>query len=165
MTETGGAQTFESLTAKELLAGYVGTLNELLRRGLIRTRNAPLGDLMEYVANVAYDGALAANSAKSHDLTAADGRLIQVKARAIVPGGRMQAFSAVRSFDFDALVFVVIDALTYQLSWAREVGVEETRSLGSYVGHTNSTAIRVSKVRNAGIDVTAKMREAFEGLA
>src|SRR3546814_20590701 len=57
--------------------------SDLIHRGLIRTRNPPLGDLAEHLVWKAYGGTLADNSAKSYDVTDADGRRIQVKARAI----------------------------------------------------------------------------------
>jgi len=67
-------------STRDLLAGYVEILDELLRRKVIRTRNAPAGDLAERVVAAAYGGELAPNLAKSWDVQASDGRLLQVSA-------------------------------------------------------------------------------------
>jgi hypothetical protein len=87
-----------ALTVRQLLASSVAVIDELLRRGLIRTRNSPLGDLAESLALRAYGGELAPNSEKSFDLGTADGRRLQVKARLVrLDDKRSQTFSAFRS--------------------------------------------------------------------
>ncbi|WP_146240256.1 DUF6998 domain-containing protein [Curtobacterium sp. MCSS17_008] len=143
----------------------MAVIDELLRRGLIRTRNSPLGDLAESLALRAYGGELAPNSEKSFDLWVADGRRLQVKARLVRFGDkRSQTFSAFRSWDFDAALFLLFDATTYDLSWAREVDRSETEALGRRVEHTNSYAILVRRVQGAGIDVTDQVTAAYEGI-
>lgn len=154
-----------ALTVRELLASSVAVIDELLRRGLIRTRNSPLGDLAESLALRAYGGELAPNSEKSFDLRASDGRRLQVKARLVRPGDtRSQTFSAFRSWDFEAALFLLFDATTYDLSWAREVGRAETEALGRRVEHTNSFAILVRQVQAAGVDVTDRLEAAYDGI-
>jgi len=152
-----------ALTVRQLLASSVAVIDELLRRGLIRTRNSPLGDLAESLALRAYGGELAPNSEKSFDLWTADGRRLQVKARLVrLDDKRSQTFSAFRSWDFDAALFLVFDASTYDLAWAREVGRAETETLGRRVEHTNSFAILVRQVQGTGVDVTARVEAAYE---
>ena len=56
-------------------------LSELRARGVIRTLNAPSGDLAETLTERAYQSELAPNSEKSWDVRAADGRFLQVKSR------------------------------------------------------------------------------------
>lgn len=152
------------LTVRQLLDVYVGVLNELLRRGITRTRNAPLGDLMEHVAAKAYGGAVEANSKKSFDLIDDLGRRIQVKARAIELGKPPQTFSAFRSWEFEAAVFVVVDAATYEVMWARELSTEEAESLGRRRELTNSDSIGINAVKPLGTDVTDKIRTAYAEL-
>jgi len=151
------------LTVRELLAAYVSILDELLSRRLIRTRNSPLGDLVESLALRAYGGELAPNSQKSYDVLAADGRRVQVKARLIDPADkRSQNFSAFRSWDFDIALFVVFDTGTYDLLWAREVTQDEAREIGRWVGHTASSRLLVRQVASIGTDVTARLAEAYD---
>lgn len=40
----------QELTVRQLLASHVAVLYELLRRGVVRTRNSPLGNLAETIA-------------------------------------------------------------------------------------------------------------------
>lgn len=154
-----------ALTVRQLLAPSLAVIDELLRRGLIRTRNSPLGDLAESLALRAYGGELAPNSEKSFDLRTADGLRLQVRARPVrLDDKRSQTFSAFRSWDFDAALILLFDASTYDLAWAREVDRAETKALGRRVEHTNSYAIVARQVQRAGVDVTAKVAAAYERL-
>lgn len=151
------------LSVRELLASYVAVLDELRRRNLIRTRNSPLGDLAESLALRAYGGALAPNSEKSYDLLTSDDRRIQVKARTVdATDKRTQNFSALRSWDFDAALFLLFDAATYDLTWARELTCDETQALARANEHTASSRIIVRDVAAAGKDVTDLVGAAYE---
>jgi hypothetical protein len=157
MTATPPPFEPSELTVRQLLASYIAVLNELLRRGLVRTRNPPLGDLR------AYGGELAPNSEKSYDLRRPDGHRVQVKARVVDPlDKRSQAFSAFRSWDFEEALFLLFDAASYDLIWARELTRAETVNIGRRVEHTNSSAVAVRNVLHGGRDVTALMRDAYE---
>lgn len=154
-----------ALSVRQLLASGVAIIDELLRRGVVRTRNSPLGDLAETIALRAYGGTLAANSEKSYDLTTAQGRRIQVKARLVDPADRRsQNFSAFRSWNFDAALFLLFDSASYDLLWARELTVEETKAIARRVEHTNSSAIVIRHVAAAGIDVTEPVRAAYSNI-
>ncbi|MFS0730048.1 hypothetical protein ABC270_08220 [Curtobacterium sp. 1P10AnD] len=153
------------LSVRQLLAASVAVIDELLRRGFVRTRNAPVGDLAETIALRAYGGVLAPNSEKSYDLLTEDGSRVQVKARLVDPADRrLQQFSAFRSWDFDLAVFVLLDARTYDIIWARELTRIETQQLGRRVEHINASAVLVRQVAAAGRDVSQAMVEAFDSL-
>jgi hypothetical protein len=152
-----------ALTVRELLATYVRVLDELTHRQLIRTRNSPLGDLAESIAVRAYGGTLAPNSEKSFDLTAGDGRRIQVKARLVNPTDkRAHAFSPFRTWGFDAAVFLLFDSRTYDLNWARELTAEDAQALGRRIEHINGTSISVRQVAATGTDVTEWLAAAYD---
>ena len=154
-----------ALSVRQLLATSVAVIEELLHRGLVRTRNSPLGDLAESIALRAYGGVLAPNSKKSYDLFADDGRRIQVKARLVDPTDRRsQQFSAFRSWSFEAALFVLFDARTYDIIWARELSSADVQSLGRRVEHTNSSAVLVRQVASAGQEVTEAIAAAFDRL-
>ena len=70
-----------NFSSHELLRQYAGMLSELRARGVIRTLNAPSGDLAETLTERAYQGELAPDSEKSWDVRAAGGRFLQVKSR------------------------------------------------------------------------------------
>jgi hypothetical protein len=143
----------------ELMGRYAAILAELRDRGVVRTRNAPLGDYAEYLAVQVYGGTLAANSVKSYDLLAADGRRVQVKARTVGPGIEAGAvFSVFRSFDFDVAVLMTFDSATYALGQAREVPVTDLESAGRHSAHVNGRLIRITDGVRLGVDVTARFR-------
>jgi hypothetical protein len=151
------------LSVRQLLASYVAVLDELMRRGLVRTRNSPLGDLAESLALRAYGGVLAPNSEKSYDLLTANHRRIQVKARLVDPRDRRsQNFSAFRSWNFDSALFLLFDTNTYDLIWARELTRDETEAIGRRVERTNSSAILVRGVAASGTDITVRLAEAYD---
>ena len=114
------------LSTRALLRLYADILTELLHRGIVRSRNAPAGDLAEEIVRLAYDGSLAPPSEKSWDVLTADGRRLQVKCRVVDPAlGKAQTFSPFRSWGFDACVFVILDVSTYDLLHARVVDTKD----------------------------------------
>lgn len=156
------------LSVGDLLATYANVLSELHTRNLIRTNNAPIGDLAEYCAATVYDGLLAPNSEKGFDLTTHDNHRVQVKVRQIRPGGSKSAvFSPMRSFGFDICVFIVIDSATNRVVAAREWNADEVQEHGSFKKHTNGTSVTLSQVlsKNArGVDRSADFAAAWLGL-
>jgi len=153
------------LSVGEILHVYTALLVELGRRGLVRTNNAPIGDLAEYACAAYYEGTLAPNSEKSYDLIAADGRRVQVKVRNVREGTRPSAvFSSIRSTDFDVCVFILANARTHTIEAAYEWTPEEIQAHGRFTSHTNSTLIRIGKVRAgvAGTNITAGMDAAWQ---
>jgi len=143
----------------ELLGRYAAILAELRDRGVVRTRNAPLGDYAEYLAEKVYRGTLEPNSVKSYDLIDADGRRIQVKARTVGPDtGAGAVFSVFRSFDFDIAVLITFDSATYALREAREVPVAELETAGRHSAHVNGRLIRITAGLRLGVDVTVRFR-------
>jgi hypothetical protein len=156
------------LTVGELLDTYTDVLAELRTRHLVRTNNAPIGDLAEFCAAMVYDGLLAPNSEKSYDLAAADGRKVQVKVRLVRPGMANGAvFSPIRSFGFDLCAFLVIDNEAGQVVAAREWTPGEVREHGSFRQHSNGTVVSVSQLRSSkarGVDRTADFNTAWQKL-
>jgi hypothetical protein len=156
------------LSVGELLDSYRSILTSLRSRGLVRTNNAPIGDLAEYCAAVVYDGLLAPNSEKSYDLVAEDGRRIQVKVRLIRPStSKAAVFSPIRSFDFDGCVFLLVDDDAGEVITAREFTVDEVRLHGRHREHTNGVVVRIGQLRGAatiGIDLTEPFRTAWRDM-
>jgi hypothetical protein len=156
------------LTVGELLDTYRSILTSLRSRGLVRTNNAPIGDLAEYCAAVVYDGLLAPNSEKSYDLVAEDGRRVQVKVRLIRPAtSKAAVFSPIRSFDFDGCVFLLVDDEAGEVISARELTVDEVRLHGRHRIHTNGVVVRLGQVRGVetiGVDLTEPFRVAWREL-
>jgi hypothetical protein len=152
------------LSVRSLLGLEAGIVDEFTRRGLVRTSNKPLGDIAEQIVLRARGGNLEPNSTKSHDITTATGRRIQVKAMGARRAGLSGKFSPFRSFDFDSAVFLVFAAGSFELMLAREVPAADVDALARYSEHVNGKAPTLRQIRDAGIDVTAEMRDAYASL-
>jgi hypothetical protein len=153
---------------RTLLRLYAATLTELLRRRVIRTRNAPAGDLAEELVARAYAGELAPPSEKSWDVRAADGRLLQVKCRVVGArlGGQV-GLSPFRSFGFDAVVIVLLDEETYDVVQAVELPVTAVQEIARPVPWVNGHRIGVTPSlleRSDTTDVTRRLECALEAL-
>lgn len=148
----------------QLLTDYADILTELQRRGVIRSRNAPVGDLAEYLAAKAYGGTLPRQSNPSWDFLAPDGRRIQVKGLVYDPArGGTRKFGGIRSWDFDACLFVVFDALSYEVVEAREVSPEWVRET-AILSPANGSQLTLAQLAGQGVDLTAPIRAAMAGL-
>jgi hypothetical protein len=141
-----------SRSTLQLLRLYADILTELVRRKVTRSRNAPAGDLAEWIAVTLYNGTLAPQSEKSWDVRASDGRLIQVKARLITQGdNRSHVYSPFRSWDFDVCLFILLDAHTYDVVRAVEVPVAAVQAAASWSKHVNGNRVS-TKVQLLGLD-------------
>ena len=151
------------LRTGELLALSRAILAEL-RRGVIRTGNAPAGDYAELLVCVATGGELAPNSQASWDVLTPEPRpeRLQVKARVVTnpkAAGQRQ-LSVVRSWDFEAAVIVLFD--DEFIVWrAARLPVETLREVARFVGHVSGYRIMArDELLDAGEDWTSRLREA-----
>jgi len=149
---------------QDLLQLEAGVVEELRHRGLVRTNNKPLGDIAEQVVFTARGGRLEPNSAKSHDVTDAEGQRVQVKAMGGRAVGRSGKFSPFRSFDFDTAVFLVFEAKTFDLVLAREVAASDVKAVSRYSAHTNGRQPTLRQIETLGVDVVSEMRRAYDAL-
>jgi hypothetical protein len=138
---------WQRLTNAELLEQSGRALAELRRRGVVRTANAPAGDLAERLVADAMGGELAPNSQKSWDVIAPPAepgpwQRVQVKARVVTdienPGQRQ--VSAFRSWSFEAVMFVLFDPM-YAVRQAALVPVHVVRERARRVDFTASDRV------------------------
>ena len=152
------------VSVPELLGRYASILAELRERGVVRTANAPLGDYAEHLAHRVYGGTIEGNSKKSYDIESADGKLVQVKARAWGLGTSPSAvFSVFRSFGFDVATLLVFDSATYDLMWAREMTPADVEGAARWSKHVNGHLLRVPIAQRLGVDVTERFRATLAG--
>lgn len=154
---------------RTLLRLYASTLTELLRRKVIRTRNAPAGDLAELLVARAYGGDLAQNSEKSWDVRSGDDRLLQVKCRVVSerPQHGQLGLSPFRSFDFDAVVIVLLGEQTYDVVQATELPVAAVKENSRHVRHVNGFRLHATPAilaHPSAVDVTDRLRAALDSL-
>ncbi|WIX85848.1 hypothetical protein [Amycolatopsis sp. DG1A-15b] len=151
--------SLRAASVPDLLGYYAAILQELRRREVIRTGNAPLGDYAEYLTARVYEGELEPNSVKSYDLESKDGKRVQVKARIVGPNtGAGAIFSVFRSFDFDIAVLIAFDHATYEVLWAREVPAADIEAAGSFSAHVNGHRIRIAAGKHLGTDITPRFK-------
>lgn len=152
------------MSTRELLALYGGILDELLRRGTIRTRNSPVGDYAEALVATALNGTLVPNSTRSWDVTTATGERIQVKCRVVGPKtARSAKFSTFRSFDFDACVFVVLEESTYAVVSAVSVPGPVVSAKARFSQHVAGSSISIGAnllSLDGAVDLTELVRAA-----
>ena len=151
-----------------LLRTYSQILTELIARGVIRTRNAPAGDLAEYLVAQAYGGQLAPNSEKSWDVRLPAGTRLQVKCRVVADSlVGSQIYSVFRSWDFDSCVFVRLDSATYVVVAAVDVPAESVRLIARRSTHVSGYRVPVRTdflALPGAVDVTARLQAVFDQL-
>lgn len=154
-----------AMSVRQLLRLYSRILTELIQRGVVRSRNAPAGDLAELVVAKAYQGELAPASEKSWDVRASTGALLQVKCRVVEPGSRRtHVYSPFRSWGFDVCIFVSLDSVTYDIAHAVEVPVDRVKTVARQSTWVAGHRITVSQIRaglDGAVDVTDRLREAY----
>jgi hypothetical protein len=156
-----------SPTVRDLLRLSARVVTELNRRGVVRSRNAPAGDLAEYLVSRAYQGELAAPSVKSWDVQVGT-RKLQVKCRLVGRDDRRsQSFSPFRSWEFNACVFVVFDCHTYDVVRAVEIPMETVKTLARESSWVKGHRVSVSQIAGPveGVrDVTDLISHALDDL-
>lgn len=156
--------TLESASLPELLGTYSAVIDEFVRRGISRTRDAPTGQLAEALVARALGAKLAANSMKSWDCVRSDGKTVQVKSRVLgrdKPGLiRYRQLSPFRSWDFDFAV-VVLFAADYSIHRATELPVDVVRAAQlEKNAHVNGWIVHArDALLNQGRDLTDLMNK------
>ena len=146
----GGEETLgvdiSGLGTPELFVLYRSILAELRDRQVIRTENAPAGDYAEYLIATALGGTLAPNSEKSWDVLLPDQRRIQVKARVVSspPTRSQRQLSPFRSFDFDALIVVLLANSDYSIWRAVEVPAAVVKAHARRSDHVNGSILHAT---------------------
>lgn len=116
------------------------TLNELRRRKVLTTSNAPLGDYAEWLFRSAYGWAAAGNSAKDFDATGDDGIRYQIKARRPTSRNKSRQLGALRRLDegnFDILAAVLFNE-DFSVMRAALIPHDVVAGEASWVQATNS---------------------------
>jgi hypothetical protein len=151
----------------ELLSLSRRSLQELRRRGVVRTGNAPVGDYAELLVQRATGAdALEEPSNPSWDVTTPAGEKLQVKARIVSDprnAGQRQ-LSAFRSFTFDAAVIVLFDdacTVWKAMYVPRDVVAERARESVHVRGHVLYARDDLLKV--PGVEDWTERLRAVEG--
>ena len=134
--------TGEFLTHSEidLLRLHARVIEELNHRGVLRTRNNPVGDYAEWLVSTSLGLTLANNSAAGFDATDPDGVKYQIKGRRVTPDSPSRQLSAIRNLgaaNFDHIIGVLFDA-EFTVTGAYKVPHSVVREYAKYRKHTNA---------------------------
>jgi hypothetical protein len=128
-----------NLSISDLLKLHAAAIDELKNRGVLRTKNNPVGDYAEWLVSSALNLTLANNSAAGHDAESSDGRKIQIKSRRITAYNRSKQLGAIRNLeknDFDELIAVIFNEL-YEVIEAYSIPHSVILKYSVYRAHVN----------------------------
>jgi hypothetical protein len=140
------------LTNRELLDAWTGSLEEVHRRGVVRTYNNPIGDIAEAIVARHYGGKRAPFDNPVWDVAIGDD-LLQVKAcRRATPGTKL-GFSPLRHREgYTALVLVVFTAdMRVEQAWRVPRAV--VNEFATAVPHVNGFRVSLSSAVTGHSDV------------
>lgn len=150
---------FTALSETELLRFHAGVIDELLRRGVVRTANNPIGDYTEWLVRDRLGLALEPNSRTSYDGIDAAGIRYQIKGRRSKrPTGNVQ-FSVIRNLEkcaFDYLIAVVFNP-DYTIRFAAKIPHTVVSEVAVYRKHVNGRVpiVRENIFERSGVvDIT-----------
>ena len=100
------------LSVKDLLKLHAAAIGELKDRGILRTKNNPVGDYAEWLVSSALNLKLAKNSEAGYDAESDSGLKVQIKARRVTVDNKSRQLGVIRNLekkDFDVLVAVIFN--------------------------------------------------------
>jgi hypothetical protein len=153
----------ERLEPLDLLRVSAAAIRELQQRGIVRTRNNPLGDYTEWLVAEKLGLSLEGNSSSGYDAISSDGTRYQIKGRRITPENPSVMLSAIRGLDadpFDAVIAVMFDE-EFAVMYAAKVPREVIAESASYSKHVNAHRFffRTSVLSDPRVeDITALLR-------
>src|SRR5579862_3358017 len=127
-------------TVSELLAMHAAALDELRKRQIVRSANAPGGDYAELLFTHAFGWTRAENSTAGYDAIDWSHRRYQIKSRRLSMQNGSRQLSALRRLPeqhFDYLAAVLFEK-DYKISKAAMIPYEVVVSLARFQQHTNS---------------------------
>lgn len=159
-------------STSELLKLHASSLLALKQRGVVRTLNAPTGDLAEYLFCNAFGWQMAKNSKAGYDATDVNGQRYQIKARKLndINKSGERCLSAFRGLDdkkFDMLAVILFNA---DYSIYRAVLLPHEFVLPNCSGFSAHTNAHIFYARDAfldnerSIDVTEALRASLKAL-
>jgi hypothetical protein len=102
----------KAFSTPDLLRHFADIMDELKQRGVVRTRNNPVGDYAEWLVAQRLDLSLERNSKSGYDATNTSGERFQIKSRRLDPSNNSRQLSVIRNLDageFDYLIGILFD--------------------------------------------------------
>jgi hypothetical protein len=156
-------------SVKQLLQHHAAVIEELRARGIIRSKNNPIGDFAETLFSRTFGWTLAPPSVRSYDATDETGWRFQIKARRITPGNSSRQLGAIRNlpdrgFDVLAGVLFAADFSVLRAALIPHAVIEPrsrlSRHVNAWLFHLRDDVWTLDGVQ----DVTEQVRAVAEGL-
>ena len=151
----------QAMSELELLQTRGAVIEELRRRGVVRTANNPIGDYTEWLVCNRLGLEIQGNSQAAFDaVDPQSGDRYQIKGRR--SSGNSVQFSSIRNLEthgFDFVVAVVFDA-DYSIRFAFRIAYAAVPELANYQEHTNSHILILTEkaVERDGVeDITHRL--------
>lgn len=130
---------FSEHTESELLQIHAGVIDELIKRGVVRTRNNPIGDYTEWLVCDRLGLTLQPNSRASYDGVDSQGCRYQIKGRrSKLATGNVQ-LSVIRNLElkgFDFLIAVTYNS-DYTIRFVAKIPHNIVSEIATYRTHVN----------------------------
>ena len=130
---------FGKYNEKELLRIQASVVNELQHRGVVRTKNNPLGDYTEWLVANSLQLELEANSKAGYDGTDKNGARYQIKGRRVTAKNKSRQLGVIRNYeskDFDILIAVIYNE-DFNVIEAVSIPHEVISSYARFTKHAN----------------------------
>ncbi len=158
-------QELNAMPEIELLRLHGAVIDELLRRGVVKSRNNPIGDFVEWLVCNRLGLRMQSNSQSAYDAIDDRGTRYQIKSRA-EDRNRVQ-FSAIRNLDLGGFDHVIAVAFRtdYTMRFAVMIPHGIVKTLVRFQEHVNAHILTVSDdiTRQPGVTNIAGLLNAPEG--
>lgn len=147
----------------DLLQIYTEVMEELRRRGILRSSNNPVGDYTEWLVSTRLRLQLDRNSQQGYDATGTDGLRYQIKGRRITEHNSSTQLSVIRNLkkaQFDFLVAVIFDR-TFSLLYAAQLPIALVTRLATFREHQNGHILHIPRTifnEDGVLDITPRLR-------
>ena len=138
--DSGQVVDLTILSDTELLSLWSSAMDEMRRRGLIRSLNNPIADYAERLVADHLGLKLVANSTSGHDAGGPDGSRYQIKARRLATPRTSRQLGMLRNLDqdsFDQMVVVLLGP-SFELQELWQLPIDLVRAYAKYRPHVNA---------------------------
>ena len=97
----------EKMSVNELLIAFGQILNELRKRGIVRSQNNPVGDYTEWLVSKAFGLTLQNNSKSGFDAVDAKGVRYQIKGRRLHSRNESRQLGVIRNLEAEEFDFLI----------------------------------------------------------
>lgn len=127
------------LSVAELLDDHCKIIDELRRRGVVRSNNNPTGDYAEWLVSEKLGLSLVAQAARGMDAFDSNGVRYQIKGRRVTPRSNSTQLGIIRNLndgDFDFLIGVIFNA-RWKVTRAAKISHQAVPDLAKFSEHQN----------------------------